>query len=40
LLAFPIPTGIGAAPVVLPIAMSGGGEDAVDQVFMDWQLDQ
>jgi hypothetical protein len=37
--AMPIAAGIGAAPLSLPIAMSGGGEDVVDQVFMDLQAD-
>jgi hypothetical protein len=38
--AIPTPTGISAGPVSPVGAFSGGGEEAVDQVFMDWKADE
>jgi hypothetical protein len=37
--AMPTPTGISAGPVSPAGAISGGGEEAVDQVFIDWYAD-
>jgi hypothetical protein len=37
--AMPTPTGISAGSVSPAGAISGGGEEAVDQVFIDWQAD-
>jgi hypothetical protein len=38
-LAMPLATGISASPLGLPVAMSGGGEEAVDHVFAEWRVD-
>jgi hypothetical protein len=35
----PIATGITAGPVIPGGALSGGAEEVVDQVFIDWQSD-